>query len=116
MFVSKFHQLGLEWVTEDNIVCSAFVAAQFIKDNPRLADKSVYMIGEAGIEEELDRLEIRHCGGLKQAQLFKNRDMQHPDIVQSMTIEMVFDDLQPDVCLFRRSPIINHRSDSHRAR
>nr|CAH8849774.1 unnamed protein product [Trichobilharzia regenti] len=58
-YLSKCNGLGLP-VSEKNIICSAHVAATFLRDNP--PDGEVYVIGESGISTELKKFGIPHHG------------------------------------------------------
>ncbi|GJN89210.1 hypothetical protein Rhopal_002189-T1 [Rhodotorula paludigena] len=59
----KFDKMGIECAV-DEIFTSAFASAAYLKsvlDFPE--DKKVYVIGEKGIEDELDAVGIKHSGG-----------------------------------------------------
>lgn len=58
----KFETLGLT-VTEDEIFASSFAAAAYLKSINFPADKKVYVVGEQGIELELDLAGVDHIGG-----------------------------------------------------
>ena len=48
----------------EEIFSSAYASAAYLKNILKLpADKKVYVIGEKGIEDELDALGIKHSGG-----------------------------------------------------
>ncbi|SCV74069.1 BQ2448_6501 [Microbotryum intermedium] len=60
---AKFDKLGIECHVDD-IFSSAYASATYLKNVLNFpADKKVYVIGEKGIEDELDSVEIRHSGG-----------------------------------------------------
>lgn len=49
---------------QDDIFSSAYASAAYLKYKLNFpADKRVYIIGEAGMEHELDSVGIAHCGG-----------------------------------------------------
>lgn len=49
---------------QSDIVSSSFAAAAYLKDVLKFpADRKVYVLGMSGIEEELDSVGIKHCGG-----------------------------------------------------
>lgn len=66
-YLKKFHQLGLTQVNEDDIFSSSFAAAGYLRsqgfgpEDP--ARRSAYVIGEAGVMEELDYSGIPAIGG-----------------------------------------------------
>eukprot|EP00899_Mesostigma_viride_P024363 jgi/Mesvir1/5110/Mv15269-RA.1 len=59
-YLKKFESLGLT-VGEDEIFSSSFAAAAYLKGIN--FQKKVYVIGEVGIQKELDLAGIRHLGG-----------------------------------------------------
>eukprot|EP00596_Hydrurales_sp_CCMP1899_P004249 CAMPEP_0119041348 /NCGR_PEP_ID=MMETSP1177-20130426/11574_1 /TAXON_ID=2985 /ORGANISM="Ochromonas sp, Strain CCMP1899" /LENGTH=239 /DNA_ID=CAMNT_0007007325 /DNA_START=111 /DNA_END=827 /DNA_ORIENTATION=- len=61
-YLKKFNSLGLE-VKSEEIFSSSFAAAAYLEQNPLPAGKKVYIIGQEGIGEELDLLNIPHIGG-----------------------------------------------------
>lgn len=61
-YLSKFTSLGLT-VSAEEIYSSSYAAAAYLKSIDFPADKKVYVVGEAGILEELDNVGIKHCGG-----------------------------------------------------
>ncbi|GAA5946720.1 hypothetical protein JCM3775_000130 [Rhodotorula graminis] len=59
----KFDKMGIE-CDVDEIFSSAFASAAYLKAVLKFpADKKVYVIGEKGIEDELDAVGIKHSGG-----------------------------------------------------
>uniref|UniRef100_A0A182M2V3 4-nitrophenylphosphatase n=1 Tax=Anopheles culicifacies TaxID=139723 RepID=A0A182M2V3_9DIPT len=58
-FVEKAVKLGFN-VTIDNIISTAYLAAQYLKNVG--FSKTVYVIGSTGITKELDAVGIRHIG------------------------------------------------------
>ncbi|GJP41983.1 hypothetical protein CLOM_g1585 [Closterium sp. NIES-68] len=58
----KFESLGLA-VTEEEIFASSFAAAAYLTSINFPADKKVYVMGEQGIQLELDLAGINHIGG-----------------------------------------------------
>ncbi|XP_073003708.1 phosphoglycolate phosphatase 2-like [Typha latifolia] len=61
-YAKKFSMLGLE-VSEEEIFCSSFAAAMFLKLNNFPREKKVYVIGEEGIMEELTLAGFECLGG-----------------------------------------------------
>lgn len=61
-YLKKFQGLGLE-VKPEEIFSSSFAAAAYLEQNPLPPGKKVYIIGQEGIGEELDLLNIPHMGG-----------------------------------------------------
>ncbi len=63
MYTSKFKSLGIP-VTEDEIFASSYSAAIYLSRVLKFPkDKKVYVLGEKGIEEELEAEGIQYCGG-----------------------------------------------------
>jgi len=63
-YMKKFHSLGLTNVTAEEIFSSSFAAAaylEFIKFKE--SGKKVYVVGEIGIQEELDLVGVPYIGG-----------------------------------------------------
>lgn len=61
--LAKFRKLGIEANMEE-IFTSAFASASYLKNILKFPeDKKVYVVGEKGIEDELDAVGIRHSGG-----------------------------------------------------
>eukprot|EP00929_Paragymnodinium_shiwhaense_P108420 TRINITY_DN74749_c0_g1_i1.p1 TRINITY_DN74749_c0_g1~~TRINITY_DN74749_c0_g1_i1.p1 ORF type:complete len:381 (+),score=95.69 TRINITY_DN74749_c0_g1_i1:69-1211(+) len=60
-YVQKFHKLGLDFVTEENIFASSFAAAAYLKKQN--FKKKAYVIGEDGIIQELEAAGIQWLGG-----------------------------------------------------
>ncbi|CAH8546059.1 unnamed protein product [Schistosoma rodhaini] len=58
-YVSKCHGLGLS-VSEKNIICTARVAACFLRE--KISDGEVYVVGESGISTELSESGVSHFG------------------------------------------------------
>ncbi|TNN12192.1 putative NipSnap protein isoform 1 [Schistosoma japonicum] len=58
-YVSKCHGLGLP-ISEKNIICSARVAAHFLRD--KISDGEVYVVGESGLSTELREAGVSHFG------------------------------------------------------
>ncbi|GAA6027338.1 hypothetical protein JCM8097_002606 [Rhodosporidiobolus ruineniae] len=59
----KFDKMGVE-CTVDEIFTSAYASAAYLKSVLNFpADKKVYVIGEKGVEDELDAVGIKHSGG-----------------------------------------------------
>lgn len=65
-YLKKFQSLGLN-VDPKEIFSSSFAAAAYLEQNPLPAGKKVYIIGQEGIGEELDLLNIPHFGGVADA-------------------------------------------------
>ncbi|KAI9637914.1 HAD-like domain-containing protein [Dioszegia hungarica] len=63
MYKSTFDKLGIE-VSENEIFGSAYASAVYMSKILQFPkDKRVYVIGQAGLEEELDAVGIAHAGG-----------------------------------------------------
>merc|ERR1719183_149014 len=63
-YLGKFHSLGLTSVTAEEIFSSSFAAAAYFEmTNFKATGKKVYVVGEIGIQEELDLVGIPHFGG-----------------------------------------------------
>ncbi|GAA5885088.1 hypothetical protein JCM16303_006397 [Sporobolomyces ruberrimus] len=59
----KFDKMGIHAEVEE-IFTSAYAAAAYLKNVLKFpADKKAYVIGERGLEEELDAVGIKHSGG-----------------------------------------------------
>jgi len=61
-YLKKFTGLGLEVLPEE-IFSSSFAAAAYFEQNPLPKGKKVYIIGQEGIGEELDLVNVPHIGG-----------------------------------------------------
>ena len=62
-YLKTFEKLGIEAYTEE-IFGSGYAAAVYLSSILKFPkDKRVYVIGEAGLEEELDSVGIGHAGG-----------------------------------------------------
>lgn len=61
-YLKKFTGLGLT-VKPEEIFSSSFAAAAYFVQNPLPAGKKVYIIGQEGIGEELDLINVPHIGG-----------------------------------------------------
>merc|ERR1712113_1150009 len=62
-YLSKFTSLGLN-VEPEEIFSSSFAAAAYLEQTKfKSKGKKVYIIGEVGIEEELDLIGVPHIGG-----------------------------------------------------
>merc|ERR1719331_3553508 len=61
-YLGKFKSLGLD-VKPEEIFSSSFAAAAYLEQNPLPAGKKVYIIGQEGICQELDLLNIPYIGG-----------------------------------------------------
>lgn len=66
-FLAKFHDLGFTFVTSENVLCTAYAAAQYIHDQEIFSSrkKKVYIIGEKGICDEMDFFKLDWLGGSK---------------------------------------------------
>lgn len=65
-YLKKFTSLGLE-VRAEEIYSSSYAAAAYLEHIKFPADKKVYVVGEVGIQEELDLKGITHIGGPQDA-------------------------------------------------
>tara|TARA_B110000090_G_C13315931_1_gene421529 strand:- start:402 stop:848 length:447 start_codon:yes stop_codon:yes gene_type:complete len=61
-YLKKFLGLGLD-VKAEEIFSSSFAAAAYLEQNPLPENKKVYIIGQEGIGQELELLNIPHFGG-----------------------------------------------------
>jgi phosphoglycolate phosphatase len=61
-YLKKFLSLGLN-VSAEEIYSSSYAAAAFLEAEQFPKDKKVYVVGEIGIQEELDLKGINHIGG-----------------------------------------------------
>ena len=61
-YLGKFQKLGLD-VQAEEIFSSSFAAAAYLEQNPLPTGKKVYVIGQEGIGQELDLLNIPYFGG-----------------------------------------------------
>ena len=63
-YLGKFKGLGLEGVEAEEIFSSSFAAAAYLEQTKfKETGKKVYIIGEVGIEEELDLIGVPWIGG-----------------------------------------------------
>jgi len=63
-YLGKFHGLGLTSVSAEEIFSSSFAAAAYFEmTNFKATGKKVYVVGEVGIQEELDLVGIPYIGG-----------------------------------------------------
>jgi len=63
-YLGKFKGLGLEGVEAEEIFSSSFAAAAYLEQTKfKESGKKVYIIGEVGIEEELDLIGVPWIGG-----------------------------------------------------
>ncbi|KAJ1442871.1 phosphoglycolate phosphatase [Ochromonadaceae sp. CCMP2298] len=61
-YLGKFKSLGLD-VNAEEIFSSSFAAAAYLEQNPLPPGKKVYVIGQEGIGQELELLNIPFIGG-----------------------------------------------------
>eukprot|EP00976_Prorocentrum_cordatum_P107814 1194714-Prorocentrum_minimum.AAC.2 len=67
-YLKKFHDLGLTTVTAEEIFSSSFAAAAYFEmTNFKATGKKVYVVGEIGIQEELDLVGVPYIGGPEDA-------------------------------------------------
>ncbi|XP_051128656.1 phosphoglycolate phosphatase 2-like [Andrographis paniculata] len=85
----KFHSLGIS-VSEDEIFCSSFAAAMYLKVNNFPKEKKVYAIGEEGILEEVTLAGYTCLGGpedgKKTIQLKSNSLFEHDKSVGAVVV------------------------------
>ncbi|BBN00085.1 4-nitrophenyl phosphatase [Marchantia polymorpha subsp. ruderalis] len=85
----KFESLGLD-VSEEEIFSSSFAAAGYLKSIDFAADKKVYIIGEVGIQKELEQAGIQYLGGPedgdKKIDLAPGSYMQHDHDVGAVVV------------------------------
>ncbi|XP_030968123.1 phosphoglycolate phosphatase 2 [Quercus lobata] len=88
-YAKKFQSLGIS-VSEDEIFCSSFAAAMFLKVNNFPREKKVYVIGEEGILEELQLAGFTGLGGpedgKKTVQLKPNCLFEHDKTVGAVVV------------------------------
>lgn len=65
-YQSKFTKLGLK-VSPEEIYSSSFAAAAYLDSTKFPKDQKIYVVGEVGIQEELDLLGFQHIGGPEDA-------------------------------------------------
>jgi len=67
-YLGKFKSLGLETVAAEEIFSSSFAAAAYLEQTKfKATGKKVYIIGEVGIQEELDLIGVPWIGGASDA-------------------------------------------------
>ncbi|XP_077222954.1 phosphoglycolate phosphatase 2-like [Tasmannia lanceolata] len=88
-YAKKFQMLGLT-VREEEIFCSSFAAAMYLKCNDFPREKKVYVIGEEGILEELELAGFTGLGGPddgnKQVQLKTDFLIEHDKSVGAVIV------------------------------
>ncbi|KAE7995196.1 hypothetical protein FH972_000021 [Carpinus fangiana] len=88
-YAKKFQSLGIS-INEDEIFCSSFAAAMFLKVNNFPREKKVYVIGEEGILEELELAGFTGLGGpedgKKIVQLKPNCLFEHEKTVGAVVV------------------------------
>jgi phosphoglycolate/pyridoxal phosphate phosphatase family enzyme len=63
-FAEKFAKLGLGWVQPEQMLSSAFAAARYLADVHRLpVDRKVYVVGQAGLVDEIEAAGYTVLGG-----------------------------------------------------
>ena len=67
-YLKKFHRLGLSQVQRDDIFSSSYAAAAYLRDSLGFGPsdskrRKAYVVGEAGITEELELAQIPYLGG-----------------------------------------------------
>ncbi|KAJ1503658.1 hypothetical protein HMI54_007882 [Coelomomyces lativittatus] len=80
-YVDKFIQLGITHVKENQVFGSAYIAAGYLQSLPFDRSKHIYVIGEAGLTEELNNLGYLTCGGLL------DKDLKYENVNSLSTIE-----------------------------
>merc|ERR1719161_2441587 len=67
-YLGKFKSLGLDGVEAEEIFSSSFAAAAYLEQTKfKDTGKKVYIIGEVGIEQELDLIGVPWIGGVPRA-------------------------------------------------
>ncbi|KAI9006238.1 HAD-like domain-containing protein [Phycomyces nitens] len=85
-FLQKFKKLGIE-ANLDEIFSSAVATAAYLKHILNFpADKKVYIIGMAGIQHELEAMDIRCCGGEADNGVFENEIVQNDPEVGAVVV------------------------------
>eukprot|EP00270_Netrium_digitus_P014937 TRINITY_DN515_c0_g1_i1.p1 TRINITY_DN515_c0_g1~~TRINITY_DN515_c0_g1_i1.p1 ORF type:complete len:420 (+),score=93.60 TRINITY_DN515_c0_g1_i1:23-1261(+) len=86
---NKFESLGLS-VTEEEIFASSFAAAAYLKSINFPENKKVYIVGEVGIQLELNLAGIQHIGGpedgKKAIDLAPGHYMEHDEDVGAVVV------------------------------
>ncbi|VWU48936.1 4-nitrophenylphosphatase, putative [Hepatocystis sp. ex Piliocolobus tephrosceles] len=65
--LKKFHMLGFFFVKKENIICTAYAIAKYFLSNENYTTKKkkIYVIGEKGICDELDAINVEWLGSYK---------------------------------------------------
>ncbi|CAD2113379.1 4-nitrophenylphosphatase, putative [Plasmodium vinckei] len=65
--LGKFHKLGFTCVKTENIICTSYAIAKYFhsKEEYKSRQKKIYVIGEKGICDELDALDLDWLGSYK---------------------------------------------------
>lgn len=88
-YLGKFTSLGLN-VKAEEIYSSSYAAAAYLEHINFPKDKKVYIVGEVGIQEELDLKGIKHCGGPadaeKKIELKAGYALPHDDDVGAVVV------------------------------
>lgn len=90
-YLSKFLSLGLENVQAEEIFSSSFAAAAYLEQTKfKETGKKVYIIGEVGIEEELDLIDVPYIGGTadkdKKVELAPGYALPHDEDVGAVVV------------------------------
>ena len=88
-YLKKFLGLGLD-ISAEEIYSSSYAAAAYLEATKFPSDKKVYVVGDVGIEEELDLLNINHIGGPsdadKKVELTPGTFMEHDKDVAAVIV------------------------------
>lgn len=88
-YLKKFTSLGLN-ISSEEIYSSSYAAAAYLEATNFPSDKKVYVVGDVGIEEELDLLNINHIGGPsdadKKVELTPGTFMEHDKDVAAVVV------------------------------
>ncbi|CDU20583.1 hypothetical protein YYC_01376 [Plasmodium yoelii 17X] len=65
--LGKFHKLGFTCIKKENIICTSYAIAKYFhsKEEYKSRKKKIYVIGEKGICDELDALNLDWLGSYK---------------------------------------------------
>jgi len=89
MYKATFDKLGID-VTEEEIFGSAYASAVYLSKILKFPkDKRVYVIGQDGLEEELDKVGVAHCGGTDPEDRVFIESMDYSSIVPDPTVGAV---------------------------